>query len=56
MGNHKCRTEEFGFYSTGNRKSLLFSEGVKNKMIFWKNKYNELYRKDRSEEVKKMAR
>lgn len=53
MGNHKCHIEEFGFYSTDNRKSFLFSKGVKNKMILWKTKYNELYRKDQSEEVKK---
>lgn len=56
MGNHKYHVEECGFYSTGNRKSLFFSKGVKNKMICWKNKFNELYRKDQSEKGKKMAR
>lgn len=56
MGNHKYHVEECGFYSIGNRKPLFFSKGVKNKMICWKNKFNELYRKDQSEKGKKMAR
>lgn len=57
MGNRKYHIEECGFYSTGNRKSLFFSKGVKKKMICWKNEFKELYRKDQSEKKgKKLAR